>query len=439
MNNQFKLGVFILIGFFAIIVSIIAIEALSLKSTHDIYVKFDNISGLTRKAKVKISGVDVGILKSISLDNSKAKLKLSINKKVILYQNLSVRIVSSGIIGTKYIEIIPGDASYGVFKGGDYILTGQNQSLESILTNIFDNINKALGDDRHGGMIINLSDAIHSLKNILDSFASQDDMISKIINNFNKFSADLAIISMYNKQDLRDIILSVKNIVTTLDILIASIRDGNSIISSLISDEQMGKDLKETVASARETIKNFSDKIKKTDKFHLNWEIKEGYNFKNRKLISDVGINVMPDNNKFYYIGLSNVGDSCSVLNDNDRDNANKLEALLGFIVGNAEIYGGLIKGKAGFGFGYYSSKPIYTQCKGLQAHLNIRDFSRDKYGPTMDIGVRFGIEKYLSLGVAVEDITHSIAVKPYIRIAIDDKDLASLLGIANIATAVSK
>ncbi|OEG69743.1 hypothetical protein ATZ36_07725 [Candidatus Endomicrobiellum trichonymphae] len=64
----------------------------------------------------------------------------------------------------------------------------------------------------------------------------------------------------------------------------------------------------------------------------------------------------MPDNNKFYYLGITNSVDNCLVDKD-EKEN----DALLGFIISEkAEIYGGMVKSKAGIGFGY-SFFPIYV------------------------------------------------------------------------------
>jgi DNA repair protein RadA/Sms len=53
--------------------------------------------------------------------------------------------------------------------------------------------------------------------------------------------------------------------------------------------------------------------------------------------------------------------------------------------------------------------------------------------------GLRFGITKWLYVGVNIEDIAYKTAVTPYIKIAIDDEDLAAFLGIINIAAVSTK
>jgi ABC-type transporter Mla subunit MlaD len=86
MNNQLKLGIFIAIGLLAIVVSIVSTGVLMLTKTYHVYAKFNNIAGLTRKAKVKIAGADIrGLRRAVSLDDSKVKSKLLIRKNVVLY------------------------------------------------------------------------------------------------------------------------------------------------------------------------------------------------------------------------------------------------------------------------------------------------------------------------------------------------------------------
>jgi ABC-type transporter Mla subunit MlaD len=67
-------------------------ERLRWTKTYRIYAKFDNISGLTRKTKVKIAGINIGVLRGVSLDDSKVKLKLLIRKN-IFYTKMLTRVL----------------------------------------------------------------------------------------------------------------------------------------------------------------------------------------------------------------------------------------------------------------------------------------------------------------------------------------------------------
>jgi phospholipid/cholesterol/gamma-HCH transport system substrate-binding protein len=433
MSKQLMLGIFIFLGLIAMAVSIIAVESFSLKKTYNVYAKFDNISGVTKKAKVKIAGVDIGILRGISLKDSQAKLKLSIDKNVKLYRNGVARIVPMGIIGTKYIEIFPGDSSVGELKDDDYIFTEQSSSLDIMLKNISTRVDNAMHNEQYGDMMENLANAIYSLKDVMENFASENENVSKIINNLNKFSCDVAAISSENRKDLRAIVLSIRDLSEKLDALIERISNGNGMVSTLVNDEQMSKDLKETV-------KGLSDTIGKANRLQLGWNYTGRYDMKDKKLRSDVGISVIPSYNKFYYVGISNVADN-SMASDSEKGsiNKNKLNAVLGFRSEKAEIYGGVIRGKAGVGFGYSFFEPIWSEFRRFKVHLNVYDFTREKHGHFINAGMRIGITQWLYAGVALEDISYKTAITPYIKLEIDDKDLASLFGIISIAAIAAK
>ena len=439
MNSQLKLGIFTIIGLFAIIASISATGSFSLKRTYNIYVNFDNISNLPRKAKVKIAGVDIGVLRDIYLKDSKAKLKLSIDRKVVLYKNACARIVSVGIIGTKYIEVVPGDAGKPVLSDGDFISSDNVQSMEEMLTNITNSVNKAINNETYGNMMKNFADAIYSLKEILNNIATQNGQIAKTINNFNQFSTDIASVPTNSKQSLRDTLSSIKNVVAKLDILVSRLCDGEGTIATLISDKQVAKELKETITSAKETVSTLRNTMLKVDKLKFNWNYTGRYNIKDKELSNDIGITIMPNDNKFYYVGGINVANGKSVTEQDEKQNINKLEVLLGFRGKKSEIYGGMLRGKVGVGGGYSFFQPIYDSYKKLQVHVNVFDFSREKHGPQIDAGIRIGLTKWLYAGVATEDISYKTAVTPYVRLEIDYKDLATFLGIIGVATVASK
>lgn len=419
MRNKIKLGIFVAIGLLGIMISIFALGNLNFGRTYDVYVLFQNASGLPKKAKVKVAGVDVGVLSKIELKNAQASLRLSIDRDIVLYENASAAIVSMGIIGTKYVEIKPGDSSYPVLKHGRYLQTISGAgSIEEVLGNIAKKLDSALDNERNGDMMQNLSDAI---------------------NNFKDFSKNLAQITYDNKEDLRASIANMKEISEKLDIIVAKINEGDGTLAKLLNDEEMGKDLKETVASAKETVENLKETIGTGRKLQLTWDYTGRYNIKDAKYRNDIGIGMSLRKERFYYVGISNVADSKNEENEKEKDTMNKLNAWIGFRSENAQIYGGVIKGKGGVGAGVSFFDPIYAPHRRVQLHVDAYDFGRKKYGPEIDAGVRFGLTKWLYAGVMVEDISYSAGVTPYIKLEIKDTDIAALLGIAGLAAVASK
>jgi phospholipid/cholesterol/gamma-HCH transport system substrate-binding protein len=438
MNRQLKLGIFVFSGIIAVAVSIIASGNFSFKRSYNVYAKFNDISGITKKAKVKIAGVDIGVLKDISLEGSQANLKLAINKDIKLYKNSVVRIVSVGVIGTKYIEISPGDSSTEELKEGYYINAEQPSDWESMFKNISTSVNKGMNSHQYGDLMENLAEAIYSLKEVMENLGHENKNISEIINNLNRFSRDVTTISSENKHDFRAVVLSIKDVSEKLDTLINRISNGDGMVSTLINDGQMSRDFKETIVSAKETVKGLKDTVGRANKLQLSWNYTGRYDTKDKMFRNDIGINIMPNHNKFYYVGVSNVVDSNTASNS-EKGKINKLDALLGFRSKKSEIYGGVIRGKAGFGLGYSFFDPIWAEFRRLKVYLDVYDLSREKHGPIVNVGLKVGIAQWLYAGIALEDSTYEPVFTPYVRVEIDDKDLAALLGIISIAVVTAK
>ena len=79
---------------------------------HSYTVYFKDISGLSKKAEVKIAGVKVGWLKEIYLENEDELLvaaQIMVLKEYKLYSNAHAMVRQEGLLGPKYLEIVPGD------------------------------------------------------------------------------------------------------------------------------------------------------------------------------------------------------------------------------------------------------------------------------------------------------------------------------------------
>ncbi len=112
-NLEISVGAFVIAGILALI--ILALNASGLSYRHDdqtyfLYARFENLSGLSERAKVSLSGVTIGRVVEIKLDTEDyvAVVKMSINKEVVLSTDTSASILTSGLLGEKYIGLSVG-------------------------------------------------------------------------------------------------------------------------------------------------------------------------------------------------------------------------------------------------------------------------------------------------------------------------------------------
>jgi phospholipid/cholesterol/gamma-HCH transport system substrate-binding protein len=82
---------------------------------------FTSASGLKSETNVEISGVPVGKVQSIELDNYQAVVTMLIQNNIQVQEDAIASVKTNGILGEKYIEIQPGSSDI-ILKPGDIIL-----------------------------------------------------------------------------------------------------------------------------------------------------------------------------------------------------------------------------------------------------------------------------------------------------------------------------
>jgi phospholipid/cholesterol/gamma-HCH transport system substrate-binding protein len=129
---ELKVGSFVLMAALALTFFIISISDLTLfeKGRH-IQVVFGFASGLRDAAPVRLAGVEVGLVKKLQVfvddaDNRKTKVRVIvwIHDDIAIPVDSKITINQLGILGEKYLEIIPGNSA-DVIKD-DSVVVGQD-------------------------------------------------------------------------------------------------------------------------------------------------------------------------------------------------------------------------------------------------------------------------------------------------------------------------
>ena len=134
-NTELLAGFFLLIGllsFFYFSVFLGGIE-LSFKDSYKVSAKFDSVSGLKQGASVEIAGVRVGKVTKITLDGSQALIYLQIRKGVPLEGDTIAAVRTKGLIGEKYIKLIPGGEPIYLEDGEEILDTESTMDIEELI------------------------------------------------------------------------------------------------------------------------------------------------------------------------------------------------------------------------------------------------------------------------------------------------------------------
>lgn len=128
---EISVGVFLLAGMLALLLLALRVSGLTVANSTDTYklvAHFDNIAGLTTRAKVTMAGVTVGKVVAIDFDTETytGKVSMEVQSRVNnLPTDTTASILTAGLLGEKYISFSVGGED-DVLKDGDVIYDTQS-------------------------------------------------------------------------------------------------------------------------------------------------------------------------------------------------------------------------------------------------------------------------------------------------------------------------
>ncbi len=244
MKQETKVGIVIILGTLVLATSIMILSGVRIfEKGYEINILFNDIQGLLKQAKVQVAGVNIGYVKDITLEDGKAKVTVWLDRDVKIYKDAGVYIFSSGIIGVKFIQFTPGSAASELLKDGDTITGVDPISIDKMF-------------DKTQAAINSLLDSLKGL--------TSDTNIKTTINNLNKFSADLTVVSAELKKSvsavrLTNISKKLDSTLTSLEKISKSIERGDGVLGKLVTDKKLESDFRETLKSFRVFSKMVED------------------------------------------------------------------------------------------------------------------------------------------------------------------------------------
>ena len=148
---EFYVGLFVIIGVASVAYLVIALGEVSLfpQKHYSLYGYFSSVSGLKNGASVEMAGVKIGYVDSISIDKKRqvARVAFKIDQEMDLTDDVIASIKTSGIIGEKYIDILPGGSDIFLEDGDEIYDTESVVDLESLVRKfIFSNEKNEKGE-----------------------------------------------------------------------------------------------------------------------------------------------------------------------------------------------------------------------------------------------------------------------------------------------------
>ncbi|UVJ43273.1 outer membrane lipid asymmetry maintenance protein MlaD [Pseudomonas sp. LS1212] len=137
---EIGVGLFLLAGILALLLLALRVSGLSASpgssDTYKLYAYFDNIAGLTVRAKVTMAGVTIGKVTAIDLDRDTftGRVTLQLENRVDnLPMDSTASILTAGLLGEKYIGISVGGEEALLKDGGTIHDTQSSLVLEDLI------------------------------------------------------------------------------------------------------------------------------------------------------------------------------------------------------------------------------------------------------------------------------------------------------------------
>jgi len=263
-----KFGLEARVGIFAILIIAVTVYASfrlqgwSSKANrgYTLYVNFDTAQGLTQETPVRIAGVEIGKVDSVELtEQGKARISLRIFPGVELKQGLKVRVRSKGLLGDKFIEIVPpklegelitpgGDLGYGEVPPNFEDMMDDLASTVTDVRRVSASLREALGTE---GSARDIKDIIRSIRdasqNLAELSKKNEKSIDEIIEGVKETVAKL-------REEGPELLARADRITKNLDLIVADNREG--IQDTIKRVQEASKKLEQSLGSIAKVTKD---------------------------------------------------------------------------------------------------------------------------------------------------------------------------------------
>ena len=230
------------------------------------YAIYERVDGLVAANPVNLNGLKIGQVNSLAFTNDGSAnivVKFVIKNDILIPVNSSARIYSEDIMGSKAINLILGDSEAYCMDGDTLIsdieaglmaeVNKQVQPIKIKAENLIASIDSMVTIVRYvfnEEMRDNLSASVESIKNTISNLERTTQKIDTIV------------MSEASSIDL---------IVSNIESVTATLKDNNdninNILSNLsaVSDTLAGADLSKTLEATNQTLKDFSELLRKIE------------------------------------------------------------------------------------------------------------------------------------------------------------------------------
>ena len=452
MSAVIKVGIFVTLCLVVLGYLILKVEDLTVfgAADHHVAAEFDSVVGLDDKAPVRVAGVRVGRVDGIGLHNNRALVHILLEQPLTLTEGSRAAIANAGILGDKYVELIPGPPTApplppdAILPGTTPVTFDQALGQLSELGGSLQQLTGSLVQQDTGAVIGRLLANLEATSaDIRALVAANRDQVTATVSNFERFSGTLATelpeltaqmrqllaqvdaVVAENRDDLhgslaniREITSRIETSVDNLNAISSQIASGQGTLGKLIYDEQAHDSLVNTLDSIQEGVGTLTDSLGRIRKFELQLGLEAAYFDGLGEGRSALSLDLDPKSDRFYHVELvdspqGRVRTKTDVITTTLPDGTEQtstvrrlttedrftISAQFGFHLGNADLRGGLFESSGGAAVDYHLLQ------RKLTLSLEAFDFSRENdLDPHLRFSTRYQIHPNIYLVGGYDD-----------------------------------
>lgn len=281
-NRNLKLGIFVIFSviIFSITVYLIGQKRDMFSTTFQLKVIFNNVNGLQVGNNVRFSGINVGSVLSVEIQNDsiiEVTMRIRESVRPHIKQNAVASIGTDGLMGNMLINISPGKGEAQIVNDGDRLQSFSRIKTDDILktlTNTNENaailtadLLEIVQEIKHGKGTISyllndtviryqISQAVTNLKKATDqtnAILSQVNRISTEVNEGRGLAGWLLNDSLTREKihvtldELQEASKQINSTTDSLNLLISDLGSGEGPLPALMKDTAMVNDLRQTL------------------------------------------------------------------------------------------------------------------------------------------------------------------------------------------------
>ena len=358
MSSAAKVGIFMLVilailGFFILKIQRVSLGGGPMKKVTAI---FDSVAGLDKKSKVRIAGVEVGDVTDIRLrPDGKAQVTMEIDRNVELHRGAFARVVNMGLLGEKYVELIPGpvnapempqqQALQGQVPASIDEVTNQISAIATDVKAITESLRATMagpqGQERLQEIVENIRQITEQVRELVAANRTNIDAtlgnareitaqlrneiprlaesIEKVANNLNGTLGE-------NRQDIHGVVENLRKLSgdlrTTSDNLNAitgQVRSGEGTVGKLLYSDEAHQRLTQALSAVESGVNELRTTLGRANRISLDLGMKAEYQAGGNTSEGQVGnpigghsraavmarVSPNPERNRFYNIELA--------------------------------------------------------------------------------------------------------------------------------------